>query len=796
MSDGVLWRFLRLLRTAGLCLLAAWGGADRLAAQPVQGDVRSVGFTGRGTTRFVVREGAWTPVLLELTVPGDQHFAGVAQIEGRDLDDDRAVFVRRPLTLTAGAGLQRVWCYAQVTREAFNSGRMDVDIVSADGARVASLRTPAFELVSADTHVILDLSSPFLPAIAALDTGSETYTTLPWGTHRFYRSVCVASLRARDLPDLWLGLEAAETIVWDDPDPGRLSDNQLEALAQWVRNGGRLVLGLGPAASRLRGTPLESLLPFEPGGQLVELQRLPRLFGAYAISRSARFESPVLAYLGRTRPDATVLFEDRARGSGVFPLLAMQMTGSGRVIASAVRLRDLTSVGHRWELLTLLVDLNRTPDALLKKEAQAMAMRLGRVADLYAAVVEPIEFRATASVQMLAAFSFVAAYMALATFVSWGWLRHRRQSHLSWVVFAGIAVVGSLLSLGAVRLSRGIGDSVHTMSFVDLEAGGDEARARVLIGLRSPNRRRVRVALGDGPACYVRPLSPGRQPTGAYATPARYHVLAAQGRVEDALVRATLKQFEGFWEGRLEGTIDARILVDRRTGQVLPDSWVRNNLSVPLRAGVLLYVDPRVRAQGRIPARVAGLAHGYQPEIWGQKTVPAAFNVLAVRLPAIGPGRTASGFADEAYRRYQQAVLRWSQRGARPQEQPMLPTLWSQQTQRWAPALGEVLRLPAGVLGRSDAAALMASTRNLYLHTQGRRDFSHVGTPVTAEGLPPLDVTHWLTRDTAVLLLVSDAPVPLTLRVDRQPREPSAGRALYRVRVPVEYVTSPTGERP
>ena len=792
MRRGVVRPSVRV-RGGGLAVALALGCAVPAAAQPVQGDVRGVGFTGRGMTRFVVREGAWTPVLLELTVPGDQHFEGQAQIEGRDLDDDRAVFVRRPLTLTAGAGLQRIWCYAQTTGAGFGAGRMRVEIVSADGAQVASLKVPAFELVSSDTKVIVDLSSPFLPAVAALDTGSETYTSLPWGSHRFYRSVCVASLRPRDLPDVWFGLEGAETIVWDDPDPAELSDNQLEALVAWVRRGGRLVLGLGPAAARLRGTPIEDLLPFEPGGRLVELERLPRLFATYAISKAARFGSPVVAYVGGLVPEATVIFEDRAPGAGVFPLLAMRMAGSGRVIASAVRLRDLTSVGHRWELLTLLFDLNRTPDGLLKNEAQAMAMRLGRVADLYAAAVEPIEFRATASVQMLAAFSFVLVYVAVATFASWAYLRRRRQTQLAWVVFAGIAVAGSVVSLGAVRLARGMRESVHTMSFVDLEAGRHAARARVLIGLRSPSRRRVRLALGDGPACYVRPLSRGRQPSGAYATPARYHVLAMQGRVDDALVRATLKQFEGFWQGRLEGTIDARIRIDRSSGRVLPDSWVRNNLPVPLRGGVLLYVDPRVRALGDVPARVAGLDHAWQPKVWGQKTVPAAFNVLAVELPALGPGQMVSDFASELYDGFEQALQRWNQRGGTADDQPMLPTLWSQQTQRWVPAVGDVLRLPVGGLNRADAAALLASTRGLYLHTSGRRDFSQVGLPVTTVGLPAVDVTHWLSRDTAVLLVYSDAPLPVAVEVDGRPVEPSAGRALYRVRVPVEYGTGTRG---
>ncbi len=791
MSDGVLGRLPRLLRNAGLCILAAWSAADRLAAQPVQGDVRSVGFRGRGTTRFVVREGAWTPVLLELTVPGDQHFEGTAQIERRDLDHDRVIYLKRPLTLTAGAGLQRVWCYAVVSPQDPAGGRLGVEIVAADGARVATFRSPAFELVSPDTQVILDLSSPFLPAVAALDTGSESYASLMWGTHRFYRSVCVASLEATDVPDEWFGLEAADTIVWDDPDPRRLSDIQLEALVRWVRHGGRLVLGLGPAASRLRGTPLEPLLPVQLTGRAVEVKRLPRLFEAYAVSRRAEFRAPVLAWIGPLRSHSTTVFEDRAPGAGVFPLLAMRMAGSGRVIACAVRLRDLTSVGYRSELMHLLFDLNRTPDDFLKNEAQAMAIQLGRTAELHAAIVEPIEFRATASVQMLAAFSFVFVYIAVATFASWAWLRRRKQTHLSWAVFAGIAVIGSVLSLGAVRLARGIVETVHTISFVDLEAGSHAARAHVLAGLRSPRRRRVKVSLGEAPESYIRPLGSGRELTSAYATPTRYHVLPQAGRIDDVLVRATLKQFEGFLSTTSQGTIDARILVDPRSGRIRPESWIRNNLSTPLRGGVLLYVDPRLRDQGRIPARVAGVDHWQRPTIWEQKTVPVALNALAIELPSIGPGQTLRGLGARAYERYDQQRLRWQQRGAQPRQEPVLETLWHMQTRRWITGVAGLIRLPVGALDRTWAASLLASTRDLYLHTRADGNFASVGVPISTAGLPPLDVTHWLSRDTAVLLLLCDAPAPIPLVVDDAPVQPSAGRTLYRVRVPVEYTAAP-----
>ena len=55
-------------------LIGGWlfvmAGAGLAQAQPVQGDIRAVGFRTPGQTGFVLREGQWFPILVELNAQG------------------------------------------------------------------------------------------------------------------------------------------------------------------------------------------------------------------------------------------------------------------------------------------------------------------------------------------------------------------------------------------------------------------------------------------------------------------------------------------------------------------------------------------------------------------------------------------------------------------------------------------------------------------------------------------------------------------------------------------------------
>ena len=133
-------------------------------------------------------------------------------------------------------------------------------------------------------------------------------------------------------------------------------------------------------------------------------------------------------------------------------------------------------------------------------------------------------------------------------------------------------------------------------------------------GYSSPLRTSVDLSLA-GAGCFLRPLSPGPAPTSWYATPQRYAATPANALLESTPLRATLKQFEGLWQGELNGAVRCELTIDRRSGELTAGSWLQNDLDVPIAGGYLLYTDPRLPGT---PLRAAG-----QTATWsGWKDVP------------------------------------------------------------------------------------------------------------------------------------------------------------------------------
>jgi hypothetical protein len=63
------------------------------------------------------------------------------------------------------------------------------------------------------------------------------------------------------LPMDWYAWQAADVVVWPDPEPSLLRQEVWEALQHWIESGGRLVVAVPRGRSPLAGSALEHLLP-------------------------------------------------------------------------------------------------------------------------------------------------------------------------------------------------------------------------------------------------------------------------------------------------------------------------------------------------------------------------------------------------------------------------------------------------------------------------------------------------------------------------------------------------------
>ncbi len=775
-SLNVVMRFVLL---ACLCF-----GAAIARAQPVQIDVRQTGFASSSISGHVGRAGSWMPLLVELTTAGSQARQVSLRCVTADIDGDLVAYTETPIVLTPNAPPRRVWLYA-IPGQARS---LRVDVLSMEGQTLASSLDLDFERVSADYQVLVDLSAKQLSALTVLDAGGDYFGQQP--SRDYARNRCVARLAAGDLPDRWYGLEAADILVWDAPETMPTVAQQ-DALLKWIERGGQLVLGIGPAWDLLDQSRLRPLLPYVGNGDLIEVAELPRLAAQTRSPEDRRFDRPIPLNRLERAPDAQVLLRDEVEGRP-HDLVAMKTFGSGRVIATTARIRDLLTGLNESALrktLPLFLDLTPLRAGYLEDEASRFSgIENGyRVRD---PVLMPTEFRGQASILVLLAFVFVGVYVLAATWASWGWLRSRGMTQASWVVFAGCAVVASLLSVGAVQVIRGTSDAVQTFALVDLEAGSSAARARVWVGYRSARGRKVdlRLDAAEGSDSFLRGAVPVPTEDVSYETPERYAAEVTRGLIRGAPLRATLKQFEGYWEGTIQGRIRGELVAERGTGKLLPESFVVNDTDRQFEIGYLLYTDPRLTYLSQVAARPAG-PHN-RNRYWGADAYPPAVNILAVEIGRLNPGATLQSPGAEEYETYDVARRNWlTDQNRKPDLEPKLRTLWHQQNLVWANTFRPT---PFGErITPTAAAALLYVTQNLYLPNRAVGSFDKIGIELTTDLLPRgADITHLVRggdQGQAVLLLYSPQPAAPQLVRGGSPLPARRGAALYRVRIPIRW---------
>ncbi|MBN2446655.1 MAG: hypothetical protein JXO22_08015 [Phycisphaerae bacterium] len=777
---------LRNARTLLVPLLAAIVLPAAMAE--LNGDLRAMGFPFSTGNPSGARPGQWFPILVELQTLGTEHIEVELHCECIDLDGDRIEFVKT-VPLTAGDQMRPFWCYGiahggGLGLMATSQYPKALEVVDPrTGARLASFDLPTLDFLDNDALLILDISQR---AVAHLQTlASNAMPGDPaWGQRVYYSKISVGRMPATNLPDRWFGLETVNVLVWDAPDPlgEQVGQHQTDAVIEWVRNGGQLILGVGANADLLAQTRLAEILPFDLAGGTGEVADLPRFAAEYyrAIEGVRPPGQTIAVARVRTRDDAITLISDEL-GAGPGPLIAMRTVGSGRVIASAASLRDLMPAGVSSDVYELFIDLNRNTPAFLESEGNLLYQGLTQPARLFDGLISEVEFSTAGQVRALIATLFVFAYIGLSTLASWLWLRHRGRTSWSWGVFAVFAIGASFFSLAAVRASHGLASTVKSVSLVDMVAGEYQARSACWFGYRSSARARhdfsLPPALKDQAVDtddYLRPMAVGATPS-SYATPMRYTAHVEDAQLDDTPLRATLKQFEGYWQGDLDGSINGNLIASRNTGQIEPGSYIANDLRVNLIGGYLLYLDPRLRGV----TRPAGTDRCYR-SIAGP--VPPARNVLAVKLDPIKAGEQLRGTIGAAEARERNVALAEWQRGREldPKKRPDLVTLWDAQ-RVWRPFAGSP---------RFREAGLLASTRDLFLHNSGT-DMDKAGRPVTIDGLVDRDITHWLADGQAVLLLFADEPGPATLYRDGRPVQARSGKTLYRVRIPLRYVGTP-----
>ena len=591
------WR----LAWVGLIVLELAAGAAQ--AVHLRGQIVRVGYVGSsrqgqgdttGADHF--RIGFYTPILVELTNDDADTFTGV--IEARQIDRDGDEVVARLQVMVSGT--RRYYLYVPAG-EAEGGDRFAVRVLGGEDGEEGLARLfddanqPVRELVPASDPVPIEPESRVILDISDVNSLRELVDNT-----RLNRPVTVLRVSARDLPTDPVGLEMVDTVIWDGGDLESFRDpGQREALLEWTRRGGRLVIGVSRNWQQLDRSKFGEALP----ARLTGTASMSILDSKWVSGFAPEFKPP-LTYcpvpLRSLAEDALPLIPGIDTESPPTPgdlvLAARRPFGRGDVVLVTAELRELLDPKRGSNLVPGIL-LSRLV-GLRSEEAGDDDTGYPRE-DLFQYFEQQTGFQVTTQFYLLFAFVFVVGYVLLATGGTWLWLKKRGLVHYAWTGFALVAAVASGVSLVAVHLVRGVGYRVQELAIVDAQAGSPEATAISYFGLKTPTHTSLDLRIAsrgrpvedtpDGTTC-LRPLPVSNNPMAMsgsqFRAGQRYEAAATLGELHAVPLRATLKQLEGFWRGKMDGQLQASL--QRRGGELSADSYIQNNLGTDLAKCYLL----------------------------------------------------------------------------------------------------------------------------------------------------------------------------------------------------------------
>jgi hypothetical protein len=775
-----------------LVLLGTLRGQDTLPETPGQTAAGGVsilradpGFSDGASS--VVRADYCMPIRVQVSNRTGGRFFGTLQVVGRDRDGETVIHELPGFAVDAGTVDAKQFSFVARNPGMYStSTEISVRLLDSKDGRLVASETAPMEYIKESEHLVLDISPQSIkPVIQAALPNDDAM--------RFRGQVRAVYMPPDSLPGFWQELEAVDVIVCDQPDSAALGDGSLKVLAQWVRQGGLLVLGPGSLQS-LAASDLGKVLPASPGAA----RRLPpgktRLDGLNT-SLTLDLAHEVGAWELLPRPDARTLLtwpnqpvlkqspagaDPRTSSTlGGVALLVRRRVGFGAIVQAGISLRTLLdvsskegmAVGMGTRIKSEIFGI-RTLDAPAENQNSSTLWGIDwpngqGPSEL---LQGQADFRATGTLLATLLMLLIIVYGLLATVGSWVVLKRRKLTQHSWVVFAAVAVVGSVGAAMLVQSMRGIRADVKQQSVIDMDGPAGLARIHTFFGLKMPYDARVDVAVttlgreelppDQQKEAYIRPASDLERATGdSFAVKRDYTIRYGQTQLPAVPVRATVKQFESCWYGPTSGTILASLTV-APGGQLAGGSWIANNTDMDLRECYLIY------------ARTNSLTRSQRDGL-----------IDVVRLDALPAGKSRRDLdlampSDAASTRLDTVTRQW------------LSNTAVQSTRR-----GHEPPVDRSDGSRGLTAAMVSLLSDLPSESPGGYMQGQSGkikpfTELPREGARWLDLRNVLDGRSALLVGLAHSPGLIRLTVDGRSVVPSSGECIVRVVLPLAGVTA------
>jgi hypothetical protein len=587
-NGGLLFLF-TLVFYAGLFASPAHG--------QITGRVEVIGFDGK------YRPGCWTPILVRLQSNGSPTDLYELRVWQYDQDGDRPYYSRR-VNISADKGELPFWTYfiPEPVHEGLTSPstvqqdlmqRLKITVHDKEGKELTQVSLANAAAQSVDPQIVADRQRAnrfvvFVGAGAApalRDYGNEIVG--------LQEGLEYSRVTPDRLPESSIGYEGVDAVVWLDGSPTELttgSSSRLEALRDYVKLGGKLIISTQPQWQQLAGfddlmpvtiTGLEQNALQSPARDIANQMSFPRgTQGAPARNPWLNYRTPFSIAVGELKPGAVVdAYADRVdeptKPEDRTPWLVRMPMGYGSVVWVAQDLgsRELSDRANWgwpmvWERVFGSAALPQSYPSATEKETYNPS---GNV-DLGFALIDGMNLSGRGAAMVSVTIAFFIVYWLVAGPGAFFFLKYRGKSTLNWFVFGAIALGATGVTMLVVRVMlRGNPEMKH-VSLVRVH--GDRTMpasvsSRMGIYVPQDGSRRIELARGDArfPSTLTNfPIHPTihRRRNGddyLFPAPREYRVNVpigeeAAGAVIDLPFRTTMKRLRATWVGQIEPRIE------------------------------------------------------------------------------------------------------------------------------------------------------------------------------------------------------------------------------------------------
>jgi hypothetical protein len=415
------------------------------------------------------REGQWIPVLVRARNDGGDVEGWLVvrpETSGSGIVNTYSV----PISLPSGADKTDI---LYVTARAF-ANQLRVDFVDNDGVVLTNQPAMLRHVQPQDQLHVVVSQSP----VGSVDLG---------GVHTGGHNAFQAYWLVDNIPDRAAGLDSVNMLLFSDVDTGALSSEQRQAIADWVAQGGHLLV-TGGTNWQATAAGLLDLLPLQPA----QSSTVEDLTALAKWGSSTELEGQTVVADGTLHPDARVL---AATPDGV-PLLVRRTLGTGVVDyltadPAAQPLRGWNGLSDLWFSLATTVAPRPSwmhPFLFWNNAADAVQIFPG-----YNILPE-----------VLPLCGFLAAYIALVGPLNYIVLNRLNRREYAWFTIpAFIALFSALAWVTGFNL-RGNDARLSRIAVVHSWPDTERAYAEQVMGLLSPRRTQYSLVMEDG--SFLRPI--------------------------------------------------------------------------------------------------------------------------------------------------------------------------------------------------------------------------------------------------------------------------------------------------